>query len=496
VERRADIRHVRHATICLGAFALAALGAGCGSVSPVPGGASSVVPATVPAYIAVDSDAGSSQWRTADELASRFPDKQKGVAALERSLRNDAGLDFDADVKPVLGPEIDIVWLDLDHGGNDVVALMQPREEAAFERAVAKGNANDPISPVVYEKVGDWEVMSDRRSKIAEFKTMASRGGPMLADDPSFSQAMSEYSGEALVKAYVSGAQVMDKARSSIPADATNLLDKLGTLDWLAASVRVTPEGVRLDTTVRGRAGSILRSGSTGSGDSSFEPSLPGLIPHDALAYLAFHAVGGPFSSVESNPALASPQFAPVRDILRKVGELLAGEDALYVRRGDGRIPEVTLVTEPSSGTDGAATLDRILGGAKLGSGIERSVVAGVEARTLRLGNGVGLHYANVGGNLVVSDLVAGIADLANGGPALTQSGTYSDAVHASRAPPKVEGLVYVDVRGGLDLVQRLSNAPVPSGVERNLGPLRSAVAYAASRPSEVQVTFFVRVTG
>jgi Protein of unknown function (DUF3352) len=486
---------VRRATICGGALALAVLGAGCGSSSTTAGSASSIVPATVPAYIAIDSDPASAQWQTADELASSFPDKQKGVDALERGLRKDSGLDFERDIKPALGPEIDLVWLDLDHGGRDVVALMQPPDEAAFERAVAKGNASDPSSPLVYEKVGGWKVMSDRRSKIAEFKAMASRGGATLADDPTFSRAMSEYSDDALVKAYVSGAQVMDKARASLPADATKLVDKLGTLDWVAASVRVTPDGVRLDTTVRGRPGSILQNGSAGKGGSSFEPSLPNLIPHDALAYIAFHGVGNTFSAMQSNPALASPELAPVRGLLRKVGKLVQGENALYVRRGDGRIPEVTLVTEPSPGTDGAATLDRILAGTNLQGRMERSRVAGVDARTLPLGGNVGLHYANVGGNLVVSDLVSGVADLANGGPGLAQSATYSDALRASGAPSKVAGFLYVDVRGGLDLVQRLSNAPIPASVTRNLGPLRSAVAYAASRPSEVQVTLFVRVS-
>jgi Protein of unknown function (DUF3352) len=486
---------VRRATICGGALALAVLGAGCGSTSTTAGSASSIVPATVSAYIAIDSDPASAQWQTADDLARRFPDKQKGVDALERGLRKASGLDFERDIKPALGPEIDMVWLDLDHGGSDVVALMQPPDEAAFERAVAKGNASDPSSPLVYEKVGEWEVMSDRRSKIAEFKAMTSRGGATLADDPTFSHAMSEYSDDALVKAYVSGAQVMDKARASLPADATKLLDKLGTLDWVAASVRVTPDGVRLDTTVRGRPGSILQNGSAGKGGSSFEPSLPNLIPHDALAYIAFHGVGDTFSAIQSNPALASPELAPVRGLLRKLGKLVQGEDALYVRRGDGRIPEVTLVTEPSPGADGAATLDRILAGTtNLQARMERSQVAGVEARTLALGGNVGLHYANVGSNLVVSDLVSGIADLANGGPGLAQSATYSDALRASGAPSKVAGFLYVDVHGGLDLVQRLSNAPIPAGVTRNLGPLRSAVAYAASRPSEVQVTLFLRV--
>jgi hypothetical protein len=201
------------------------------------------------------------------------------------------------------------------------------------------------------------------------------------------------------------------------------------------------------------------------------------------------------FSSVESNPALASPSFGPVRDILRKVGELVAGEGALYVRPGEGRVPEVTLVTEPSSGTDGAATLDRILADTKLRLRIERAQVAGVDARTIPLGAGFGLHYADVGGNLVVSDLAAGIAGFVRGGPGLAQSRTYSDALAAAGAPGPVKELVYVDVRGGVDLAQRLSSAPIPPAVKRNLGPLKSVVEYASGRPSELQLTLFVRIS-
>jgi hypothetical protein len=200
------------------------------------------------------------------------------------------------------------------------------------------------------------------------------------------------------------------------------------------------------------------------------------------------------FSSVESNPALASPSLGPVKDILRKVGDLAAGEDALYLRPAAGRLPEITLVTEPSGGADGAATLDRVFSRTKLGSRIARAELAGVDARTIPFGDGIGLHYANVGRNLVVSDLAAGVADFANGGPGLAQSATYSDAIAAAGAPGRVEELFYVDVRGGAGLAERLSNAPIPDAVKRNLGPLRSVVEYASGRPSEVQVTLFVHI--
>ena len=165
------------------------------------------------------------------------------------------------------------------------------------------------------------------------------------------------------------------------------------------------------------------------------------------------------------------------------------------MRPAAGHVPEVTLVTEPSSGTDGAATLDRILADTRLRLRIERARVGGVDVRTIPLGVGFGLHYANVGRNLVVSDLAAGIAGFANGGPGLAQSGTYSDALAAAGAPGRVEELFYVDVRGGVELAQRLSSAPIPHAVERNLGPLKSAVEYVSGRPSELQLTLFVRIS-
>ena len=40
-----------------------------------------------------------------------------------------------------------------------------------------------------------------------------------------------------------------------------------------------------------------------------------------------------------------------------------------------------------------------------------------------------------------------------------------------------------------------LSSAPIPHAVERNLGPLKSAVEYVSGRPSELQLTLFVRIS-
>jgi hypothetical protein len=63
-----------------------------------------------------------------DALASKFPDKAKAVRAIEHSMRRDGGVDSEHDVKPALGKEVDVVFLDFANGGNDFVALTQPND--------------------------------------------------------------------------------------------------------------------------------------------------------------------------------------------------------------------------------------------------------------------------------------------------------------------------------------------------------------------------------
>src|SRR5262249_10073494 len=157
-------------------------------------------------------------WQSADALSRKFPGRHKAVSGLQESVRSDSGLDFEKDVRPALGPELDLVWLDLENDGQNVVGLMQPADVAAFQHAVAKGNASDPGSQLLYEQVDGWEVMSDKQATIDAFKRVHAAGGPVLADDDSFRQAMAEYSSDAILKAYLSGARVMEKVRASAPA--------------------------------------------------------------------------------------------------------------------------------------------------------------------------------------------------------------------------------------------------------------------------------------
>ena len=80
------MREMRRLTGVLAAAAV--LAAGCGGTTAQTGaGASSIVPASAPAFVAVDADPSSQQWQTIDALASKFPDKQKAVESIKEDVQ-------------------------------------------------------------------------------------------------------------------------------------------------------------------------------------------------------------------------------------------------------------------------------------------------------------------------------------------------------------------------------------------------------------------------
>src|SRR5207302_1365246 len=137
-----------------------------------------------------------------------------------------------------------------------------------------------------------------------------------------------------------------------------------------------------------------------------------------------------------------------------------------------GRIPEITLVTEPAPGTNGALTLDRILHrfNRELPARPMHTTIAGTQARTLDFDT-FAVHYANVGGKLVLTDLPAGIRG-AKTGSKLAESSNYQDALKSAGVPAKTQGYLYVDIHSTVPLVEHIAHAHVPGEIRRNLAPL------------------------
>jgi hypothetical protein len=463
--------------------------AGCGGTtnpSSAPGGAD-FVPASVPLFVAINTDLDSPQWHTVNALANKFPDKQKAIDSIKQQLTK-KGLDWEEDLKPALGPELDLVMLDFAHP-DDTVALTQPKNQGAFEGAVRKGNAADPSNKLVYEQFHGWTVISDKQAAIDAFTQASDSAKQTLTEDKTFRSAM-DRAGDGIFRAYANGPQVMAAARKFGGADAGKYLKKLGTLDWLLMTLRAKSDGIAWDTTVHGTPGKAFKSVAVNGLDGSLEK----LVPRDALLYLAFHGSKGMFDGLGGNPILQQFGAKGLDNAFRQLGTILEGENALYLRAaGTKDVPDVTFIASPRSGVDGAAALDRILNryAKELGARPHRTKIAGVPARVIGAGP-IAVRYANVKGKLIVTDLPAGIVFAQRGGKSLTSSQEYKDAT--SGVPDSPQVVLYIDIHSTLPVINRFGGARLSAEVERNLKPLRSAVEYAVSRSHELQISFFLRI--
>jgi hypothetical protein len=454
---------MRWPTGVVAAFAFAAAGCG-GTTAQVGSGASTIVPASAPAFVAVDADPTSAQWRTINELASKFPDKQKAVDSFKQDMRKE-DVSWEQDLKPILQGELDFVWLDFNKNGEDFVALFQPKDEAKFKAFVDKANKSesDPGNRAVYEKFRGWYVIASDHATIDRFEQQSNSQATSLADDKSFAQSMDRLGDDSVVRAYVNGKFLMKLARQKGGAKIQPYIDKVGKLDWIALRMGATAEGVGLDTIVHGTPGSLFKGSSKAA---AFSPKLVASVPADALVYLSFHGSKGMFNGLEQNPALSTPAFRQFAQPLKQIGRILEGENAIYLRPGQG-MPEITLVATPPKGVDGGAIVDRIA---------------------------PGLYHANVDGKFVVSNKSGSLRAAKGSGKSLSDSDEFQQAKDASGLPDKTWSTLYVNIHTSVPYVEKLAGSHIPAEIARNVKPLRPAVEYAASHTHEVQVSFFLRI--
>jgi hypothetical protein len=452
-------------------LALAALLAGCGSAAKtsssggsIPAGAS-VVRAGVVAFVAVDSDTGSSQWKQLDELAQKFPGRDNLVARLKQKI-SAQGVDYDTDVKPALGPELDVAVVSAgDESSPKAVALTKPDDPAKFKALVAKLNAKDTSgSRVVYRAVDGWYALSDSQASISR----ALEGNAPLADDSDFKEAMDKLPGDALAKVYLDGQQLNAIVpQSSASGTAALGLDKL---KYIAASASAEDDGVR----VHG-----VTSGGPGGGD--FASALIGRVPGDAFALLDFDGQGttDQLSKLKSNPqaAAAIAHFEQEYGVtLDQLLTLLSGEVAFYARPG-AVIPELTLALDPKDQSAALATLDKLA--ARSGSPVEPGTQGGHPVKTVNLGQFT-IHYGTVDGKVLITSGVSGIADYGEGDH-LPDSADFKQAQDAAGMPDSTGGVIYIDLKDALPLLEGfagLAGQSLPSSTTENLRPLRSFLAW------------------
>ena len=141
------LRSIAALSACLAVVAFAASGCGNGSSSGGLGDSLSYVPADTPFAVAIDTDLDGEQWSALDSILNRFPgaDTIKGLLKSQLSMGQE-GVDFDKDIKPLLGnpavisaTDVGSFLSDADQAG--FVAALQVKDKDALDSLIEKTGA-------------------------------------------------------------------------------------------------------------------------------------------------------------------------------------------------------------------------------------------------------------------------------------------------------------------------------------------------------------------
>ena len=444
------------------AAAAAIVTAGCASAGASgPGsldGAAAIVPANAVAFVAADTDLGSSQWHG---VGKQFLTKFKSLA-------------------PALGGELDVAVLP----NKDIVGFTQPQDSAKLTALAKKHGAQTRV-------IGGWTAIAKTSAALDTVAHATSH----LVDNNLFTEAMNRLPSGALVRAYANGQEALTLI-GSIPGqletsvapagvhyrvvkkDPRRSRVTVGTTDfrWVAAAVTSTSDGLKLEAFAR--TGGLTAAGAPRyivHPTAPYASVLVDEIPSGSLAVVDFKVTGGMFENMGTLPAPLVKFFGAKNAIMlpNQLDTLLGGETAIYVR-ASLPMPEVTLVTNPTDTVAASQALDAIL----------------AELPAKSMFSGVKLYRKTMGGQFVVSTTQQGLVDFTGGGPRLSADPSFLAAKTQSGMGAMTTGFVYANVKDALPLLA-LAGVKLPTGLP-NFGAF---MAYGGLTNTEASLTAFLGVS-
>jgi hypothetical protein len=476
---------------------LAALLCGLVLVAPGCGGetdgttlsGAEMVPADVPLYVSIDTDLQSEQWQAAQDLLDKFPGKEKLVSRLREELAAE-NIDFERDVRPALGPELGVVWLDIEDE-DAFIGLIQPEDEAKLAALLEKTD-----EPFVHTEIDGWTVFSDSQENLDRFRRTQS--GEKLSESDAYSEAVSSLPEDALVKLYFGGPQVQAELRKTFSEQGLpdGLAERFSDLRSAALALTAEEGGVRVEADLV--TGSDLEL-------ETYQPQLPETLPVGALLYVSFANLDRPARSFLDALGDVIPNFEEQRrqaeqgfgfSIENDLLPLLENEGAIAVYP-DRPLPAVVVALD-DAGERGVRLLDRV--GALLELGQEGSTgqeqVEGLTVKQLRI-EGVSIFYADVNGILVASNNRARLLETNRDGPKLSDDLVYQAAWEGAEAEGDTIAFLYGNLEEGLpyvfDLAER-EGETVPREVGENVEPLRSLLLSATQDGNRFELSGFLAI--
>jgi len=469
--------------------ALALVAAGCGGSMSGSSSASGAqfVRADALAFVSVNTDFGSSQWKQLDTLSKKFPARDQAIRSIEQGIAGQ-GLDFENDIKPALGPELDLaVASGATPGDITAAGLTKPSDGSKFEKLVEKENQTDPSSKSVFRKLSDgWYAIGNSQADID--KVLASGSDKTLADESLYTDAVAKQPSETLANAYVNGPELGKLVTSAMQSRGNGLSDSstggLDKLDFVSASLSAESNGVRAHGAVQGEGANEL----LGSGD--YTSKLIGETPSDAFAFLSFKGGNNLGSGLSQlSVPFESALGIPLQDVL----DLFTNENALYIKPG-AVIPEIVAILQPDDTSKGMATLTKLAGKIAAGSG---ATLSGGAEKMLSFGTQFAIHFGVKDGQIVITNSAAGISGVGSTDQNLANSPDFIEAAAAAGLPSSTGGLFYLDLKNAIPLIEGfagLAGQHLPSEVTGNLQPLRSLLSWSAGSGNSRTFDLFLEI--
>jgi hypothetical protein len=457
--------------------ALCALVAGCGGSSggtatTVASGAE-VAPVDSIGFVALNTDRGSEQWKQGDALLKKFPLRDKLLEQLNQDLSKQ-GLDLERDVLPALGPEVDVVFVDV-AGKPEAVGLTQPPNELVFEQLLAKSS-----EPLKHQRIGDWTAFSDKQAALDAVQNAKDH----LDGADAFRDAMGELPDEANAKAYVNGTELAPTLRARSPELANVPLD---SVEWASAAISSQDDGWKLEGAWKSKNGSA----------KTFSPTLLDRVPSGSLLVASFKGSDRTFAQLRNTPQ-GQQAMAQIQQLLGvgfdQLTRLTSDEGVLYVRKSV-LIPEVTLILKQKDPRTAATTLNTLASRAAMFLGT-RPVKANASGSVKRLPfDNFAVYYGVDGANLVISDSLAAFGRKPSS--TIEHDPVFEKAKSAAGMPDETSGFLFLNVQDAVPAIEgiaQLSGQPLRPEVSQNLAPLQSFLVYGSSSDAVTKFSALLQV--
>lgn len=374
---------------------------GCGSstaaTSKAGADAARLVPSSALAFVSADTNLDSAQWGTVKDLLGPFEMPKN--------------LDYQRDVRPALGDQLNVAVLGIQKGKPEAVAIVKPDDAGKLTKLAAQ--LDQGTEHYTVQQIDGWSVVADSAESFQAVRSAGS--GSALADDATYKSATAQLSPNALAVAYATGRGVQ-----ALPQRFRPLLS--GSPTWVTAELTSADRAVRLDA----RA-------STASGPAAYKPTLLRDVPSGAMLAVSFRNVNELLARLRA----ASTQAAPLAPLLAKL-KGLTGEGVLSVAPSSiSVLPVLTLEVRPKDPAAAEASL---------------------KALAAQVGSNLPLHVKHEGAKVLLTNAAGNPA----GAGSLVDDAQFKDALAATAVPQDVTWLAYADVPRLRPLIQAFA-ALLPS---------------------------------